>query len=108
MADNEELTRRVALLESEARGEAALTRRLFEFLAGDRGRIDGVTANVAAVEIRVAAVEARLASLEASMQAGFSKLEIEMLKLRTEIPGIVARTVAETVRELFRERRGDA
>jgi hypothetical protein len=91
----QELRTRVAALESEVKGEAGLSRKLFEFLSGDRGRIDGLAFRVGSLETTFTA---RFNSLETETRGGFSRLEIEALKLRADIGELVAKAVGDALR----------
>jgi len=100
----EEFEARVGVLEREVEGEKVVTRYILEQtrngddLAAVKSRLDRVEARLDRVETRLDRVEQKVDALGSEL----SGLRGAFAELRRELPKIVA----ETVREVFRERDG--
>jgi tetrahydromethanopterin S-methyltransferase subunit G len=101
----EEFEARVGVLEREVEGEKMVTRYILEQsrrngddLAAVKSRLDRVEARLDRVESRLDRVEQKVDALGSEL----SGLRGAFAELRRELPKIVA----ETVREVFRERDG--
>jgi len=100
----EEFEARVGVLEREVEGEKVVTRYILEQtrngddLAAVKSRLDRVEARLDRVETRLDRVEQKVDALGSEL----SGLRGAFVELRRELPKIVA----ETVREVLRERDG--
>jgi chromosome segregation ATPase len=96
MAENEVLERRVTALEQEVEGEKLVTRHILEQTRRNGDDIAAIRTQLARIESRQDRTEAELRGVRAEV----SGLKNSIQSLRSELPGIVA----ETMREVLRER----
>ncbi len=108
-----DLDRRVAVLENAARGQERYNARVTELLTelkedtallrrhaiSTGQKVEGMDGRFVSLEARVETVEARLQKVEARLE----KVEVRLTEietyLRRDLPGIIAETMREVLRE---------
>jgi chromosome segregation ATPase len=96
MAENEVRERRVTALEQEVEGEKLVTGHILEQTRRNGDDIAAIRTQLGRIEVRLDRTEAEVRGVRSEMAGLKSSLQ----SLRTELPGIVA----ETMREVLRER----
>ena len=96
MAEDEVLERRVTALEQEVEGEKLVTRHILEQTRRNGDDIAATRTQLARIEARQDRAENELRGVRAEL--GLVKTSVQ--SLRTELPGMIA----ETMREVLRER----
>jgi outer membrane murein-binding lipoprotein Lpp len=108
-----DLTRRVAALEVEAQGQQRYNARILGMLTELRDdvailrshavglgqRFDALEARVGGLEAKVGGLEAKVDRLEAKVGSLDAKVSAEIGGLRRDLPGIIAETMREVLRE---------
>lgn len=114
-----ELERKVSELSTEAQGQQKLNVRLVQMMEQLRDdvatvrrhsvamghKIEELDGRVTSLEVRLGKLEVRMEKLEARMErleARMEKLEKEFSEFRRELPGIIAETMREVLREYRR------
>jgi chromosome segregation ATPase len=95
MTTLERLEKRVSALEMEVEGEKVVTRYILEQVRRNGDDLAALRTRVGRVEERLDVVERRLSDIE--MRLG--RLETEVRSLRRDLPGIIADTMREVLRE---------
>jgi predicted nuclease with TOPRIM domain len=103
-----DLTRRVAALEAEAEGQQRYNARILRMLTELRDDVAilrthavGLGQRFDALEAKVERLDAKFDGLEAKAGSLEAKVSAEIGGLRRDLPGIIA----ETMREVLRERK---
>jgi cell division protein FtsB len=96
MAENEVLERRVTALEQEVGGEKLVTRHILEQTRRNGDDIVAIRTQLARIEARQDRTEAEVRGVRSEVAGLSSGLQ----SLRADLPGILA----ETMREVLRER----
>jgi hypothetical protein len=96
-----DLTRRVAALETEAQGQQRYNARILGMLTELRDDVAILRSHAVGLGQRFDALEAKVDSLEAKVGSLEAKVCAEIGGLRRDLPGIIA----ETMREVLRERK---
>ena len=96
MADVEALERRIAALEQEVEGEKVVSRYILEQTRRNGDDLAAMRSRLDRIESRLDRHDVRFDRLEAELQT----LRMELRSLRSDLP----RIVAETMREVLRER----
>jgi chromosome segregation ATPase len=95
MSDNEVLERRVTALEQEVEGEKLVTRHILEQTRRNGDDIAAMRTQLGRIEGRIDKVEVAMSSLKSE----FSLLRSEFRSLKGELPGIIADTMRDVLRE---------
>lgn len=96
MSDDKVLERRVAAVEQEVEGEKMVTRHILEQTRRNGDDIAAIRTQLARIEVRFDRTDREMGALKAE----FGGLRSEMRELRADLPGMIA----ETLREVLRER----
>lgn len=75
--------------------EKTITRQLFLFVSEVRGKLDGLQRSIDLLGSTQAATNERIGAIEANM----SRLHIEITKIRTDLPSMIASNVGKVMRE---------
>ena len=100
------LTSRVSALEAEVQGQQRYNSRIFGMIAELRDDVAILRSHAVGLGQRFDALEAKFSTLEArfsTLEAKFSSLETKVTTeiggLRRDLPGIIAETMREVLRE---------
>ncbi len=107
------LTSRVSALEAEVQGQQRYNSRIFGMIAELRDdvailrshavglgqRFDALEAKFSTLEARFSTLEVKFSTLEAKFSSLETKVTAEIGGLRRDLPGIIAETMREVLRE---------
>jgi chromosome segregation ATPase len=98
-----ELKRRVTLLESEVKADRELPVRLFQYVREMRDDIAVLRSHAMVTEGRLGRLEERMGNVEQRLdrvESELASLRAEFATFRKELPGIIAETMREVLRDM--------